>query len=62
MAETLSGLPNLSKLLFSKPAGTETTKTADAPQVPVERLVSSPRRTVGRGRRDTVLTGEDGLT
>jgi hypothetical protein len=31
------------------------------PQVPIERVVSSPRRQVGRGRRDTVLTGADGL-
>lgn len=36
-------------------------KAPDVPQVPVERLVASPRRQVGRGRRDTILSGADGL-
>jgi hypothetical protein len=39
----------------------KTEESPDIPQVPIERVVSSPRRTMGRGRRDTILTGADGL-
>lgn len=53
----ISGLSNL----FKKPNLPKT--GADAvPQVPVGRIVSSPRRQIGQGRRDTILTGADGLT
>lgn len=49
----ISGLSGL----FNKPK----TNDAAVPQVPVGRLVSSPRRQIGKGRRDTILTGADGL-
>lgn len=54
-----SGLTNL----FKKPSSAATNGNSgpEVAQVPVERIVSSPRRQLGRGRRDTVLTGSDGL-
>jgi hypothetical protein len=49
--------------LFKKPATAAANGASgpEVPQVPVGRVVSSPRRTVGKGRRDTILTGADGL-
>jgi hypothetical protein len=47
---------------FAKPkTGEGTPNKPDVPQVPIDRLVASPRRQVGKGRRDTILTGADGL-
>lgn len=57
---TTSGVSGLSSLFSKSKKKAEETKPT-VPQIPIERLVSSPRRTVGRGRRDTILTGADGL-
>lgn len=43
-------------------AATPAEGSAEVPQVPVERIVASPRRQLGRGRRDTILTGADGVS
>lgn len=53
-----SASASVNKLFNKNP---EDSPTAEVPQVPIERQVSSPRRTLGKGRRDTVLTGSDGL-
>jgi hypothetical protein len=59
-----SGVADGFSKIFSKnksTAATDKDGKPDVPQVPVERLVSSPRRQLGRGRRDTILTGADGI-
>lgn len=60
-----AGVADSFSKIFSKnkssAASTDKDGKPDVPQVPVERLVSSPRRQIGRGRRDTILTGADGL-
>lgn len=60
MSGTTPSTNSLGKL-FSKGSGDSKDPKAEVPQVPVERLVASPRKQIGRGRRDTILTGADGL-
>ena len=52
--------------VFGKPAkakadGTPAAPGADTFQVPLSRVLETARRKVGKGRRDTILTGADGL-
>jgi hypothetical protein len=47
--------------IFNKAPDGKKDDTPAVPAVPVGRLVASPRRQLGRGTRDTILTGSDGL-
>ena len=62
-----AGIPDVSKLL-AKPqknaaaSGEPGTGTGTSvPQVPLHSTVESPRRRRGKGRRDTIPNGADGL-
>lgn len=61
MADSASGI-------FEKTPKTSAASTEGAdgdgtvtPAVPVGRIVASPKRMIGRGTRDTLLNGSDGI-
>ncbi len=61
MADAISGI--FGKLLPKTEAPKKSSNTKDIiPSVPVGAVVGSPMRQIGKGVRDTILTGADGLT
>lgn len=47
--------------IFDKLKNKADDASPDVPAVPVGRLVASPRRQLGKGTRDTILNGADGI-